>query len=358
LVVSLGAPLAVDAAEPANTSTERPLGPIRIRAKAPEPEVEDADRRHLLGHPFFHFYPYHRRRRHYRSYAHQFGHHLPLWRPPAYGHGLVYSWRYRHYAYPYGHTPPYGATYDRYRTYVVLGTPTARPEAGRQWGTFVPPGLRREQGVEGRALEFRSDLSPMLGGPSRVDAAFALGEARLRSGDFPEAVEAFQYSFRADPGHPPARIALALALIGAGNYEGAVHMLRTGLAGLRSWDDLQLDLDGLAADPGTWERTAGKLKEAAAGEPEDRGLALLLAFVQFGRGRYAASARLLSELKERKPTDEVVTGMLLAAEGRIGVGNGPEDRAEEGEDEPSEPEPEDVAPQPSAGGEPAPAAGS
>ncbi len=203
-----------------------------------------------------------------------------------------------------------------YRNYVILDTPTAHRE---------PPRPEAEAAYE-------SVLSPMLGGPERVGAAYALGEARLAAGEFDEALAAFQEAFARNDA-PRARIAVALALLGMERYEGAAHMLRRAVRSVKDWDAVEPALAAAFGSEDAYEAVAARLREAAEGDATDRDVELLLGFHHFGIGRYAQAAGVLYELHERDPADEAVAALLAAAESRLGTGSEENSRGQEGEED-------------------------
>ncbi|MHC4480587.1 MAG: tetratricopeptide repeat protein, partial [Planctomycetota bacterium] len=211
----------------------------RVRLKETGQEEADAGQPRVLkvvG-------PHHRSSRH--GHRRRFGrsrrvkHRFSLHHYPRYSFGFDYGYPYYgyggYYRYGYGgyypttrvYYYPYTYYYPTYRRYVTLETPTVGG-AARTTGA-APYGAA--EGEE-PARNFESSLAPLLGGPERVTAAFALGEARLAGGEFGGAAAAFEQALEEDPNDPATRVALALALSGDGRYEGAAHMLRRGLAAL------------------------------------------------------------------------------------------------------------------------------
>ncbi len=148
-------------------------------------------------------------------------------------------------------------------------------------GTGSQPECKRET--------FGSRLAPMLGGKRLVILSFAVGEAKLKRGEFGEAVHAFSAALREAPEDAAAHLALALAFVGAGSYESAARMLREGLDELPGWDVVLLKPEEVFGDAERYGQVLGRLKGAFEADPSDADLRLLLGFLCFaGRDREGA----------------------------------------------------------------------
>jgi tetratricopeptide (TPR) repeat protein len=219
---------------------------------------------------------------------------------------------------PYFYYSYYGPTYvPDYRGYVILNTPTA-PEQPQAAEPQAGAPVLREAPRPREEAAFESKLSPMFGGPDRVGAAFALGEARLQAGEFEEAVAAFQDARASDPEGPLPQAGLGLALMGAERYAGAAHMLRRALAAVTDWAGIQPDLLQALGGREQYARVSARLQRAAEGNPADADLQFLLGFHYFGTGQYAKAANVLLPLHRADASEPAATGLLLAAEGRLG----------------------------------------
>ena len=239
-----------------------------------------------------------------------------------YGGSYWRSSSYRPYVY-YSYRPRYYWPVRSY-TYVRLETPTV----GRELTLIaVQPYATDERAAPGKGgppceegeLTFESPLAAMLNGPERVGPAFALGEAKLKDGEFDEAVAAFQHALGDDPEGGVPRIALALALLGDGQYESAAYMLRRGLRALPDRDFVRLDLEEAFGGAEAYQPVEARLREAAAGDLSDADLQFLLGFQHFATGRYIEAAKVLWSLHEANLDDSLITELLLAAERRLGA---------------------------------------
>ncbi len=256
-----------------------------------------------------------------------------------YGGSYWRSYSYYPYVY-YSYWPRYYWPARSY-TYVRLETPTVGREltliAVQPYATDerAAPGKGGPPREEGERI-FDSPLAAMLNGPERVGPAFALGEAKLKDGEFDEAIAAFQHALGDDPEDGVPRVALALALLGDGQYESAAYMLRRGLRALPDRDFVRLDLAEAFGGAEAYQPVEARLREAAAGDPSDADLQFLLGFQHFATGRYIEAAKVLWPLYEANPDDSLTKELLLAAERRLGA------EAQE-EAEGAEPEAEEAA---------------
>jgi tetratricopeptide (TPR) repeat protein len=218
---------------------------------------------------------------------------------------------YNYYAYPPGYTP--GTPYAAPQTPGAAGQ---QPAAGQPaYGPAPGPGDERA---------FESPLSAMLGGPDKVGAAFALGETKLRMGEYADAVAGFQRAHEVSPEDPFAEIGLALALEATERYEGAAYMLRRGLASVTDWAAVDLNLADALGGKEKYDAMAARVQQAAAQAPDDLNLQLLLGFNAFGARQYAKAANMLLAVSKAVPADEGVKALLTAAERRLGSEPGKE----------------------------------
>jgi len=241
--------------------------------------------------------------------------------------------------YPYYYSYPYGGTYSYspYSYYNYYGNPPsysspapgykAQPPAPSEEQPYeAAPGEHPSPPAEDRA--FNSRLSPMLGEPGPVGTAFALGEAKLKAGDYTDAVTAFQRARDAAPGDPAPQIALALALEGVQRYEGAAYMLRNGLKAIEDWGAVHPDLQVAFGGADRYAAAAGRLMDADRKAPDSHDLQLLVAFHYFGTSHYAKAATILAPLQQAAPTDAAVKALLRAAEHRLGEEAPPAERTQ------------------------------
>ena len=239
----------------------------------------------------------------------------------------------RYYRGPYLWLPPYPESYvyvyrepvyvPEPKGYVVLETPSVTGGTG---AAGRAPGGVPQQAPAGKAEGgvYRSELAKALGGKDVVGAAFALGESRLKTGEYAEAVSAFQQALDENSDDAAARVGLALALSGQGQYEAAAHMLRRGLAGLKDWKSARLDLR-VALGGEAYDAALKRLQDAAEGGPARADTQLLLGFHLYLQGQYAQAAKTLWAAYDAGVNDPLLKEMLLAAERRLG---GPEQKAD------------------------------
>ncbi len=179
--------------------------------------------------------------------------------------------------------------------------------------------------------EFRSRLSPMLGGSRDVSLTFALGEAKLQEGRYADAAAAFVRAAAAAPGAAAPHLALSLALAADGRYQAAGTELRTGVALVTDWPSIKLDPAVTFGGGGPAQAFEGKVTTAARTDAADNDLQLLLAFVYFATGRGADAEKLLQPQAAAAPEDRAVGRFLAAAEARAKEGGRPTGGAAEGQ---------------------------
>jgi thioredoxin-like negative regulator of GroEL len=165
--------------------------------------------------------------------------------------------------------------------------------------------------------EVGSRLAPMLGGGDEVDVAFGLGEERFSSGEFEAAVAAFEESVLSGTADPSARIALALALIGAEDYPAAARVLNIGLAELPEVGAVALDVTALFDNAAAWEGAVARLHAASQREPGNADLMLLMGFTLFAAGDLQEARDYLWSAYDLGMRDSGLAELVLAAEGRI-----------------------------------------
>jgi tetratricopeptide (TPR) repeat protein len=224
------------------------------------------------------------------------------------------------YTYVSYHVPAYSyVPVTQYQRYVYLDTPTVKyPSREIQ---AAPYGAKESQAMRRAADEtFESPLALILSGRGEAGVAFALGEAKLRDGEFGQAAAAFSQSLKDYPDDAAARVALALALMGDGKYEGAAHMLKRGLRLLPDWQDIRLGTEGPLSGSEAYEEAMLRLRDAAAEQPADTDLQLLLGFHYYSSGRFAEAAKILWAAQEAGATEELIRDLLLAAEERLALG--------------------------------------
>ena len=212
---------------------------------------------------------------------------------------------------PYLYLPPYDPVAEDPARLVKLDTPTARTEpddpAGAPAGASAP-------GVTGT---FESRLSPALGGRSRVDVGFALGESKLREGAYNEAASAFIRSSSTAPADPVRRLALCLALAGGGHYQSSARSLRQALPRVTELAELSFRPEEVFADRKSFEGITESLSALLEDGAATADLRLLLGFLHFAAGEDGAAAEALSETYAADALDPLAAQLLLAAEERL-----------------------------------------
>jgi len=209
----------------------------------------------------------------------------------------------------------YAALADRLRSLTPeTGMARAQPEASS------PRAAEREPQAPARRAggDYGSRLSAMLGGPREVQLAFALGEAKLQEGRFPEAVAAFRRAAATAPRTAAPRLALSLALLGEGQYDPAADELTTGLSLVSDLSAIRLDAAAAFGGAETYQAVETRLATVARGDPANKDLQLLLGFGYFATGRAAEAAKLLQAAATANPDDSAIKGLLEAARARVG----------------------------------------
>ncbi len=145
--------------------------------------------------------------------------------------------------------------------------------------------------------QFPSRLSPMLGGPENVSLLFALGEAKLRLGRFGEAMAAFQRCCADEPVNGPARMALALALVGVQQSVRAAEQLRLGIEAVPDLSTVRMDPAEAFSVP---DRYTAAIRDLA-GQGGNADATLMLAFHYFITGDGARAAELLTDAGDDDP---------------------------------------------------------
>ena len=241
----------------------------------------------------------------------------------GYGYDSFYYGRYSR-AYASGYGLYYGArsygprsnryTGDRaYREYIVLDTPTAGAGAGVI--DVAPPQRAREEALREAPPPFGSKLAPMLGGASKVPAAFALGEAKLADGDAEGAAAAFRYAVTENPESPAPRLALALARAAMGDYAGAAETLRAGLEKIDDLSVVALDVEKVFGSTEAFEAVLARAGEPAGGKPHVD-VQFVRGFLQFAAGRFDEANVLLWSAYGAAGKDRLIGRLLLASERR------------------------------------------
>jgi len=236
-----------------------------------------------------------------------------------------------------------GAVYyyvDSFPPYYALPGyfPANRNQAGYGAATAKPSGqegseeAQREKGVgqpepPGPSVPaFSSTLAPMLGGPERVTVHYAVGDLKLRTGDYANAAAAFKRAVAAAPEDPAAKIALSLALTATGDYRAAAHILRRGLRGLPDWGALQLRSERAFGTEEAYGKVLDGLQEAGRRDESDPDVQLLLGFLGYSRGQFQEASDHLSRagLDDPLVMDLLQEAKRRAAPAAAAPGNNPE----------------------------------
>ncbi len=192
---------------------------------------------------------------------------------------------------------------------VRLDTPTAR-----QTDKDVQEEAASTNGTDSA---FGSKLAPMLGGPRTVGIAFALGEAKLREGQYTEAAAAFGRAVAEAPEDPIRRMALALALSGAGRYSLAAKAARKAVSDHQEPEALRLDAASAFGGEEAFGRVMVGLDEAVSAQPKDVDLGMLRGLLLLASAQDGAAAEQFWSVYVPDQPDPVVAKLLIAAEARI-----------------------------------------
>jgi hypothetical protein len=201
---------------------------------------------------------------------------------------------------------------------VTIDSPTVRQqrrqqeERARQQAEQAAEQAREtlERAAEG---SFGSSLAPMFGGRERVPLHFAVGELKLKRGNFPAAAESLRRAVSAHPERPAAKMALGLALLGVEDYEAAAHILKRGLRGMADWGELNLDPAQAYGSADAAEVVFARLGEAAEKQPESEQLQFLLGARYFMTGEFGRAAE---HMEKADLSDPLVEGLLQSARQR------------------------------------------
>lgn len=200
-----------------------------------------------------------------------------------------------------------------YRTYTIVDPPMViyQPRIAELRPDEAPDRTAPRK-IEGPLFE--SKLAPMLGGQEQVGAAFALGEAKLRGGQFSEAISAFQQALKDQPKGRTVTLALSLALLGVDDYEGAARTLRLALSGLDDLGVVRLEPAEVFGGADAYERVLARLLRAAQEAPAKADLQLLLGFQYFATGQFGRAVEVLWDAYDAGHRDLLMAKLLLAAQ--------------------------------------------
>ncbi len=157
---------------------------------------------------------------------------------------------------------------------------------------------------------FVSALAPMLGGAQRVSLDFAVGELKLRRGEYAGAVESLQRAVGDAPTDPTPKLALGLAQAGAGDYEGAAQVIRRALRGMGDWRGLHLQPGRVFGGDAAYHKVLAGLEGAGKA---DRDARFVLGFLYLAGGRYGEAA---AEFRQAGSGDPLVASLIHEAHRR------------------------------------------
>ncbi len=186
----------------------------------------------------------------------------------------------------------------------------AEPQQGAVPEVQLPAGMEK--------ASFVSVLAPMLGGGERVSMDFAVGELKLRRGDYEGATESLRRAVGAAPDEATPKLALGLARTGAGDYEGAAQVLKRGLRGMADWRGLKLVPDRVFGSSAAYGHVLVGLQAA---DQADQNAAFVLGFLCLASGRYAEAADALGRSGVEDP---LVLGLLQEARSQERAAMAPE----------------------------------
>ena len=150
-------------------------------------------------------------------------------------------------------------------------------------------------------------------GLSSYVKAMEQGNVSFRNGQYGAAARHFILAAKLNQGDPASRLHVVHALMALGHYADAVPALRRALQLQPRLVYLPLDLRGQYGRPPEFAEHLAKLAAAAAEDPDDAGLWLLLGYCQFFSGAEPEAARSLGRAVELAPSDSIAGDLFQAA---------------------------------------------
>ncbi len=147
-----------------------------------------------------------------------------------------------------------------------------------------------------------------LGTPS-ADKYLARAEAFLREGKYYRAAGQYEIARELDRTNPLPLLGKGQALIGAGDFFTAAHMLQRGLAMLADAARFQLELPALMSQKQILERRRGNIEKRLAGTLRDADryrLAFVLGYIEFYSGQAEAGMKHLEAAAALAPEASVI----------------------------------------------------
>jgi hypothetical protein len=216
-------------------------------------------------------------------------------------------------AFPYYYGDPgyfAGNAYgDQYVTIVSPTVPQAQ-QAPQEQQAEQPQAAQVRVPAELARAAFTSALSPMLGGDARVSVDFSVGELKLRRGDYAGAAGAFGRAVGTAPDETAPKLALGLAMLGTGDYEGAVQVVKRGLRGMSDWRNLKFRPAAAFPSDAAYQQVRAPLQQSPS---SDKDAQFLLGVLSLATGNNADA---INHLALAGLDDPLVIGLLVEAERR------------------------------------------
>lgn len=232
-------------------------------------------------------------------------------------HGRGHS---RHIYYPaghyyYGYSALYYAAYPYYPAgYGVTYISSYYDDPYRYSSYDYDDSYERDSGV-GTAVLYEGGAdtsSAVLSGPyptvrsESVNGLLTQGNAAFKAGQYGEARGLYARAMLSDERDGYAKLLYALANFAARDYAVAETALRRALLTAPELLDFPFDLRPMFAHTALWETHLGDLVRYLAAHPDDRGAALLLAYLHHASGDAARALLVLAPLAKSDPNDVVV----------------------------------------------------
>lgn len=167
------------------------------------------------------------------------------------------------------------------------------------------------------ADDFSSNLSPLFGGPGRVEASFALGEERFLAGRYADALGPLERAVEASPGEPAPKMVLALAYAGTGDHRRAMRMLRRGVLLLGGWPEAKVDPQDAFGSTSNYLQVRSTARRYSLGHSDDIDALMLLGYLHYLGDQYYHAGVYLERAERAGVEDATSLALLQVVRERI-----------------------------------------
>ena len=220
--------------------------------------------------------------------------------------------------YYYGYSPLHYLPYSYYPASYGLAYFSSYYDAPYRYSSYGYDDAYEQDSTVGLAvpdesLLDRSANAGVLSAPyQRVmtpdgNGLLAEGNGALKAGQYDAARSFYVRAMLMDERDGYAKLLYAVASFAVGEYAVAETALRRALLTAPEVLDVPFDLRQLFAHADVWETHLGDLVGYHAGHPEDRGAALLLAYLHYASGDAVRALAVLPPLAKSDPIDVIVT---------------------------------------------------